>query len=342
MTKLTGKLGEWDLPHVHMWKDRSKEIKFSRHPLITLETRIVIIGSCFADGMTEAMQQLRLNSTMHPTGYFYNTRSIRQEIERIFGEWPEYHEEAYWKTNSGFVHPFKSYYDVHPSESSLKAWSDKLDTQAETLFKKANIIVLILGLTEIWVNPETKNVYRQIPHPDVFKLSGALFHRLTVSEMVDDLSAIRSVLRNNMDVEIIVMVGPTPLHSTMTPLDVRVGNMESKSRVRAAASEFVERYPDVHYFHSYEIVNTAERMSDFTREDGRHIQERATGYISQQLLRMFAADDVPVPTLDTSWITPPLQTVERITTKKKTIRKYITAFITRHYQDIIVAKHDRR
>lgn len=28
MAKLTGKLGEWDLPHLHMWKDRRAEIQW--------------------------------------------------------------------------------------------------------------------------------------------------------------------------------------------------------------------------------------------------------------------------------------------------------------------------
>ena len=82
------------------------------------------------------------------------------------------------------------------------------------------------------------------------------------------------------------LAGPAP--HDLHPLDVRVANIESKSRIRAAVSEFVDRHPDVHYFHSYEMVVTAERQSDYFRDDGRHIERHAVGTSSSEFLRLFA------------------------------------------------------
>ena len=97
---------------------------------------------------------------------------------------------------------------------------------------------------------------------------------------------------------------PVPLHATFTDLDVRVANTESKSRIRAAVSEFVDRHPDVHYFHSYEMVVTAERQSDYYRDDGRHVHRHAVRYIVSEFLRLFADPVLHLADVDGSWLTP--------------------------------------
>jgi hypothetical protein len=95
-----------------------------------------------------------------------------------------------------------------------------------------------------------------------------------------------------------------PLHTTFTSLDVRIANAESKGRIRAAVSELIDRHPDVHYFHSYEMVVTAERQSDYFREDGRHVHRHAVRYIVSEFLRLFADPALHLEDVDTSWLTP--------------------------------------
>ena len=176
------------------------------------------------------------------------------------------------------------------------------------LFKKAGVVVVTLGLIETWRSRTTGNVYRQIPHPAVFKDLGAEFHRLTVAEMLEDLERIRHVIRDVLGAEMVVTTSPVPLHATFTGLDVRVANSESKSRIRAAVSEFIDRRPDVHYFHSYEMVVTAERQSDYYREDGRHVHRHAVRYIISEFLRLFADPALHLPDVDATWQTPITQT----------------------------------
>ena len=79
---------------------------------------------------------------------------------------------------------------------------------------------------------------------------------------------------------------------------------DKESRIRAAVSEFVERHPDVRYFHSYEMVMTAERQSDYFREDGRHVHRHAVKYIVSQFLRLFGDPSLQMTDVDSSWLTP--------------------------------------
>jgi hypothetical protein len=130
--------------------------------------------------------------------------------------------------------------------------------------------------------------------------------------MLDDLERIRTVVRDVLKAELLVTTSPVPLHSTFTPLDVRVANTESKSRIRAAVSEFVDRHPDVHYFHSYEMVVTAERQSDYFREDGRHVHRHGVGYIMSEFLRLYGTPDVHLHDVDSSFLTPITQTASNL------------------------------
>lgn len=311
MAVLTGKLGTWELPHVHMWRDRAREIRFERTPLICRGTKVATVGSCFASEIAAAMTRMGMDSAMHPTGLFYTTRSVRQEIDRIFGGWPSYGADGLWETSKGFVHPFKDYNRSFPSVEEAQAWSDDLDRRGEALFRGADLIVITLGLIESWSNPVTGNHYRQIPHPEVFPRLNPVFSRLTTEQMREDLEAIRTAIREHSRADIIITVSPIPLHATVTPHDVRIANVESKHRIRAAVSEFTEAHPDVHYFHSYEITTTAEKSSDFFLEDGRHVSRRGVDFIVQQFLAKFTTAEVPVPELDLSWLTAPEKTAAR-------------------------------
>lgn len=302
---------ETRIPHFHAWHDRRLGIDCERRPIVGPSTRIATIGSCFAAELADAMDRLGLAGGMNPTGLVYNSRSLRQEILAALGEWHGHEQEPVWKVPGGYVSPFHHPKEVHPSEQSLADWTAGLRRRAAALFTTADVIVITLGLVECWVRPETGTAYRYLPHQDVFDSIGPAFHRLTVTEMLDDLGAIRDAIRRRTGAEIILTVSPVPLHATFTPLDIRVANTESKSRIRAAVSEFVAQNPDVHYFHSYEIVTTAERQSDFMLEDGRHVSRRGVDYILAEFMRTFAAEGALVPEIDSSWITPPAKTARR-------------------------------
>lgn len=307
MRTFKARIGEWSLPRFHMWKERQAELLAERRPLIVPDTRIATIGSCFASELAKAMDRLGLAGSMHPGGLFYTPRSIRQELASIFGESTVQADEPLWRTRKGLVHPFKDYGKAFADEAALRAWSDGLDRQARALFASPDVVVVTLGLIEAWLHRERPVAYRQIPHPDVYGTLEAELHRLTVAQIRDDLEAIRDMVKRHTGATLIVTVSPIPLHATFTGLDVRVANTESKTRIRAAVSEFVDANPDVAYFHSYEIVTTAEKMSDFMLADGRHVSRHGVDYILRHFVAAFG-DGIPVPEVDDDWLTRPEKT----------------------------------
>jgi hypothetical protein len=304
MPILRSRLGDWDLDHVQAWSDRTLVIRAEPVRLIEPSTKVATIGSCFASELARMMDAVGIRGAMHPGGLFYSTATIRQELERIAGGWPERAAEPLWNVGPGWVDPFRDYGVVQPDESAVLASRTEADLAADGLFGGAGVVVVTLGLIETWRSRISGATYRQIPHPAVFPTLKPEFHRMTVAEMLDDLERIHRVVREVLGAELVVTTSPVPLHSTFTALDVRVANVESKSRIRAAVSEFVDQHADVHYFHSYDMVVTAERQSDYFREDGRHVEERAVRYIVSEFLRLFAAPELMLKDVDSQWLTP--------------------------------------
>ena len=304
MPTLKSRLGDWELPNVHAWSDRALLIRAPVDTLIAPTTKVATIGSCFASELASMMGKVDIVGGMHPGGLFYSTATIRQEVERLAGGWPERAAEPVWAVPGGFVDPFRDYSTTHPDEATLLAERAAADAAADELFRDARVVVATLGLIETFRSPTTGNTYRQIPHPGVYPSSGAEFHRLTVADMLSDLERIRAVVRDTLGATLILTTSPVPLHTTFTDHDVRVANTESKSCIRAAVSEFVDRHQDVRYFHSYEMVVTAERQSDYFRDDGRHVHRHAVKYIVSEFLRLFGDPALQMSDVDSSWLTP--------------------------------------
>lgn len=304
MPILKSRLGDWDLDHVQAWSDRQLVMSAEPVRLIEPATKVATIGSCFASELAAMMDTVGIRGAMHPGGLFYSTATIRQELERIAGGWPERAAEPLWNIADGWVDPFRDYGVNHPDEATLLSSRAEADAAADGLFRDAGVVVVTLGLIETWRSRLSGATYRQIPHPAVFPELQPEFHRLSVAEMLDDLERIRRVVREVLGARLVITTSPVPLHSTFTALDVRVANIESKSRIRAAVSEFVDRHADVHYFHSYEMVVTAERQSDYFREDGRHVERHAVRYIVSEFLRLYAAPELMLADVDSAWLTP--------------------------------------
>lgn len=304
MPVLRSRLGNWDLPNVHAWSERTLEMRAPAVRLVGPETRVATIGSCFAAELAGMMGEVGIKGAMHPSGLFYTTATIRQELERIAGGWPERAAEPAWRVEGGVIDPFRDYDTVYPDDAAMLAARATADAAADEVFNAPGVVVVTLGLIEAWRSRTTGSSFRQIPHPAVFPTIGVEFHRLTVAEMLDDLERIRTVVRDRIGAELVITTSPVPLHSTFTALDVRIANTESKSRIRAATSEFLDRHPDVHYFHSYEMVVTAERQSDYFRDDGRHVHHHAVRHIISEFLRLYADPSLHLADVDSSWLTP--------------------------------------
>ena len=133
MPTLKSRLGDWELDHLHVWSDREERIRAESVRLIDGSTKVATIGSCFAQELAKVMGTVDISGGMHPGGLFYSTATIRQELERIAGGWPERAADPPWRIEDGFVDPFRDYDTRYPDEAALLAARAEADALADAL-----------------------------------------------------------------------------------------------------------------------------------------------------------------------------------------------------------------
>ena len=303
--------GDYQLPHLMRWRDREAQPRFPQVPLIGADTKIAAIGSCFAERVTEVLSARGMNTTFHPTGLQYNTFSILQEFRHLFTEPSPYSDDDITLAGEhGWEHPFRKSLRADSREQIL-AMQAEADAQALEAYSKADLVIITLGLTEIWQRTSDGLVAVELPPAPLHERGDFQFRSATTAENIANLHAIVDVLREHTSAEILVTVSPVPLHATFRDMDVVVANCESKTRLRAAVADFLEQRPDVHYFHSYELVAHWQGPESFFLEDGRHVSPEGVAFIMNEFLRMYGKDEVRPDFVPFGEVAMPDQTLKK-------------------------------
>lgn len=158
--------------------------------------------------------------------------------------------------------------------------------------RDANVVILTLGLSEVWYDkacdlylnkaPDPKALRR---HPDRFEL-----RVLDYEETLKGLEDIYSLLSKHLSsgFKVFITVSPVPLLSTFREVDIFEANSYSKSVLRVATEAFVNRYDNVGYFPSYEMVTMGPQDVVWGgRGDFRHVNRDYVEVIMLHALEAF-------------------------------------------------------
>jgi len=138
--------------------------------------------------------------------------------------------------------------------------------------EKADVILLTLGLVEVWYDTETEQ-YTNIPPWGQFL--GTRFE-LRVTDYQENRAALEEFVafvreRIRPDLKIIITVSPVPLSHTFSGKDIVAANAYSKAVLRAVAQDIVNNDPNIDYFPSYEMVTQADPATAWY-PDYRHVR----------------------------------------------------------------------
>ncbi|MGB0411298.1 MAG: GSCFA domain-containing protein [Pikeienuella sp.] len=123
----------------------------------------------------------------------------------------------------------------------------------------ADVFVFTLGLTEAWVHRQAGDVYPTAPgaiagefDPEVYA-----FKNFTVDEVFRDFARFRRFVRRiRPRARFVLTVSPVPLTATASGKHVQVASTYSKAVLRAVAGMAYDRFSDVDYMPSYEIITS--------------------------------------------------------------------------------------
>ena len=263
------------------------------HPFITREMRITAFGSCFAKHLSQWLMRQqystgeRLAAVKHATDLniynshvirfgegIVNTFALRQQFEWAL-EGRQFSEELWFG-----------------SQGELASYSEAARAGTTELFIGSDVFIITLGLSEVWCNKQTGEVFwRAIPR-DRFNPDVHGFRVSTVAENVENLEAIHAIIRKHRpSATIVITLSPVPLVATFRPVSCLTANSVSKAILRVAVDELIRAHgadSRLFYWPSYEIVK--EYSVDPYLDDNRHPRPETIDLIMRTFAKHYLVD----------------------------------------------------
>jgi hypothetical protein len=276
---------------------------------IRRDDKLFAIGSCFARQVEIALVTRKMGvlsaapefasfqsatELTTPLGYTnkYNTYSIYNELRWALDPDAHFPKESIVDVGDGL------HYDPHTNpvlelanlEETLRR--RRIVRQVNARVKQCRVLIVTLGLVEVWRDTVADTFVNTTPIPEAFRCHPDRyeFHVSSFSDNMANLENIHVLLKKfgHPGLQIVVTVSPVPLMATFTRNDVVVANSYSKSLLRTAAQEWASAHNNVHYFPSYEIVQSSDRAATWT-EDLRHVQMDVVTHIMDLFLHHYLA-----------------------------------------------------
>ena len=282
-------------------------------PLLRPGDRVATLGSCFAANLIPYLRQAGFDYVQEEQrhaafsdlpednfsysrfsaayGNIYTTRQFRQLLERALGRFSP--QENCWRIGNEFVDPFRPGLRYRArTRREFDLLSENHLAAVARVFRKADVVIFTLGLTEAWVSKVDGAVFPACPGTVAgeFDADRHGFHNFTVAEIVEDLEAILGLMgKFREDTRLILTVSPVPLVATATQDHVLEASIYSKSVLRAACGEICAAHENVAYFPSYEIITGPQARGAFFEPDLRSVS--AAGV--EEVMRVFLAHRAP-------------------------------------------------
>lgn len=243
---------------------------------------IATAGSCFAQNIGRALKARQMHwlvtekppaslpRSLHAahgyglfsfrTGNIYSPVLLRQWLRWAFE--PDTMDDEVWQEGDRFFDPFRP--SVTPlgfdSADDVRASRAATAAAVRDAVLQAKVFLYTPGLTETWVNAETRAIYPACPGTVRGQFDAAHHRCINVGfqrgkEALADAFAIMKAL--NPDIKLLLTVSPVPITATVSGQHVLSASTYTESVLRALVGEFAAEHDDVDYFPSYDLVSAA-------------------------------------------------------------------------------------
>ena len=252
--------------------------------LIDYNSRLMMLGSCFAENMGSKFSYYKFDVDVNPCGIIYNPLSVanvlrlivegkqfeKSDLRQVGGKWVSlYHHGAFSSTD--------------PDEC-LRRINDRL-TKATGELRTLDLLVITWGTA--WVYRYTRE---NIVVSNCHKIHSQEFERsrLSVEDIVKEYLMLIGRLREiNPGLRILFTVSPIRHWK-----DGAHGNQLSKATLLLAIDRLREELQHVYYFPAYEIVLDELRDYRFYADDMLHMSGFTVDYIWERFLYSFISPEV--------------------------------------------------
>lgn len=274
---------------------------------IDARTAIASMGSCFAreikkvlvrQGYNYIEEEKRNPAAVHASAAWertYNTFSMRQIFAYTFDRFTP--QLRWWNVPSEerVQDPYRRIILYDSLEEAEADFVLHVAASRRALCR-AEVLILTLGLTEIWEDQEDGSVIclPSGPYPNSGgDMSRYRFRVSRFGENLANLEYIHSLMAvHNPQCRILITVSPVHLWATFRQdLDVISASCNSKSTLRAVADEFVASHANVFYFPAFEMATIYRMLQKETYfSDGKenfHVNRETVEFIMDHFFQFY-------------------------------------------------------
>ncbi|HEY3403488.1 MAG TPA: GSCFA domain-containing protein [Ohtaekwangia sp.] len=253
----------------------------SNHP-INLQTKVLTIGSCFADAIGSRLIHFKSPSIANPFGVLYSPNAIHKALRyALFNEAAPQH--TYLQHQDVHLN-----YDFHSEFSSLQKEAlekkiRKATQEVHDSLKTAEWLFITYGTAWVYERTDTGEIVANCHKQPTSAFRKSL---LTQKKIIESFEALYTNLKTiNPAIRVILTV--SPVRHIKDTLEL---NSVSKSVLRLASHTLQENYTDVEYFPAYEIMMDDLRDYRFYKEDMIHPSAEAEEYIWNYFINQYGSD----------------------------------------------------
>jgi len=255
---------------------------------------VFCIGSCFAREIELELQHKNCNvQTLVPLASFennglmslmneYNAGSIAQRIKWAF-ESNDIGDKSIYLKNEKYVDLLLNSEKSHDIEWIIER-RKRINEVYKTL-PDANLVIITLGLTEVWYDKETNFYLNRIPP---FNVDPSRYE-LRILDVKNCFELLNTALKKITDINIpiVLTISPVPLKVTFSGKDPIIANEESKSTLRLVASMLSDSNPLIDYFPSFETVKIGGLENYY--DGGIHVKFELVEEIVNHMINLYQA-----------------------------------------------------
>lgn len=228
----------------------------------------------------------------------YTVASIYNELRWALNpQTPYTHEQALIESPNHLLRDYQLAGPKYEDEANLAKRFRETFNHAFKAIKEADVVVLTLGLSEVWFDKQTQLYLNRPASLDIVQQYPGRFelHVFDYQQTSSMLEAIYTLLSEHLkaDFRLLVTVSPVPLLSTFRNQDVLLANTYSKAVLRTAVEEFTVNKHNVDYFPSYEFVTLSNPAVVWQEDDFRHVNRAFVEYMMASVMEQFVEPAYP-------------------------------------------------
>ena len=256
---------------------------------VSLNDKIVILGSCFADNMGQKMVDLGFDVCLNPFGTLYNPVSVCNSVARLTSGIPFSKDECVQMgAGAGLVCSFSHHTSfARRTEDEFLQVANASLREASLRWKAASKVIITLGTA--WIYEYTRSGETV---SNCLKIEAKEFTRRRLS-VRETATLLMNMIARHPEKEFMFTVSPIRHFK-----DGAHGNQISKSTLLLALDEVLAKFPErCEYFPAYEIVLDELRDYRFYAADMIHPSDQAVDYLWSRFVG-FAVPPADLPELD--------------------------------------------